>query len=74
MIMVACWGIALPFGYILGLTDWLVEPMGPHGLWVGLVTALTLAATFLALRLNAISKRYINDRPDMAGQTVAMAH
>ncbi|MCW7555745.1 MATE family efflux transporter [Endozoicomonas gorgoniicola] len=60
MIMVACWGIALPFGYILGLTDWLVDPMGPHGLWIGLVAALTLAATFLALRLNAISKRYCN--------------
>ena len=63
MILIACWGIALPFGYTLGLTDFLVEPMGPHGLWIGLVTALILAATFLTLRLNTVSKRYIKERP-----------
>ena len=74
MIMIACWGIALPFGYTLGLTDLLVEPMGPHGLWVGLVTALMLAATFLAFRLNLISKRFVKERPDLAGQAMVMAH
>ena len=44
-------------GYILGLTDWIVEPMGPHGLWIGLVTALTMAAFLLTLRLRAIIRR-----------------
>lgn len=58
MVLVACWVIALPFGYTLALTDYIVEPMGPHGLWIGLVTALTLSAAMLTLRLNIISKRY----------------
>ncbi|KEI73268.1 MATE family efflux transporter [Endozoicomonas elysicola] len=57
MILFACWGVALPLGYILGLTDWIVEPMGPHGLWIGLVTALTMGAFLLTLRLRAIIRR-----------------
>ncbi len=57
MILVACWGIALPLGYILGLTDWLVEPMGPHGLWIGLVSALTIGAILLSIRLKTIIRR-----------------
>ncbi len=57
MILFACWGVALPLGYILGLTDWIVEPMGPHGLWIGLVTALTIGAFLLTLRLRAIIRR-----------------
>lgn len=57
MILFSCWGVALPMGYILGLTDWIVEPMGPHGLWIGLVTALTMAAFLLTLRLRTIIRR-----------------
>ena len=57
MILIACWGIALPLGYILGLTDWLVEPMGPHGLWIGLVSALTIGAILLSIRLKTIIRR-----------------
>lgn len=72
MILIACWGIALPFGYVLGLTDWIVEPMGPHGLWIGLVTALTLAAAFLTLRLNIISKRFILEKPAIS--SAGMSH
>ena len=59
MIMIACWGIALPLGYTLGLTDLIVEPMGPHGLWIGLVLALTISAVFLLLRFKALSRRRI---------------
>ncbi len=57
MVLVACWGIALPLGYVLGLTDWLVAPMGPHGLWIGLVSALTIGAILLSLRLRTIIGR-----------------
>ena len=64
IIMIACWGIALPFGYTLGLTDLIVEPMGPHGLWVGLVAALTLSAIFLLVRFLLLSRREIaNEMP-----------
>ncbi|WP_422447669.1 MULTISPECIES: MATE family efflux transporter [unclassified Endozoicomonas] len=58
MILFACWGVALPVGYILGLTDWIVAPMGPHGLWIGLVSALTMSAILLTLRLRAIIGRH----------------
>lgn len=33
----AYWGVGLPVGYALGLTDWLGEPSGPSGLWQGLI-------------------------------------
>ncbi|WP_257263847.1 MATE family efflux transporter [Endozoicomonas sp. ONNA2] len=58
MVLFACWVVALPLGYTLALTDWIVEPMGPHGLWIGLVTALTMGAVLLALRLRAIICRH----------------
>ena len=71
MILIACWGIALPLGYTLGLTDWLVEPMGPHGLWIGLVFALTISAAFLTFRLKAISQRLIDRADSEVEMTVA---
>lgn len=68
MILFACWGVALPLGYILGLTDWIVEPMGPQGLWIGLVTALMMAAVLLTLRLRAVigrNRRLVADSVSM---------
>ncbi|MDH4568598.1 MATE family efflux transporter [Pseudomonas sp. BN414] len=47
----AYWGIGLPVGYALGLSNWLGEPSGPKGLWQGLVVGLTCAALLLSLRL-----------------------
>ena len=35
MTLFAYWGIGLPVGYSLGLTDWFQEPTGPRGLWQG---------------------------------------
>ncbi len=73
LILVACWFVALPLGYMLGLTHIITEPMGPHGLWIGLVTALSLAALQLAIRFRIISRREIdkvkpaNFRKQMAG-------
>jgi multidrug resistance protein, MATE family len=55
----AYWGIGLPVGYSLGLTDWLGEPSGPHGLWQGLVVGLTCAAIMLAIRLSSSARRHI---------------
>ncbi|HUE92389.1 MATE family efflux transporter [Pseudomonas sp.] len=55
----AYWGIGLPVGYALGLTDWLGEPSGPSGLWQGLVVGLTCAGVMLAVRLAGSARKRI---------------
>lgn len=55
----AYWGIGLPVGYALGLSDLFGEPSGPKGLWQGLVVGLTCAAVLLGIRLQRSSRRYI---------------
>lgn len=55
----AYWGIGLPVGYVLGLTDWFGEPSGPHGLWQGLIVGLTCAAAMLLVRLNSSARKRI---------------
>ena len=49
--VVAYWCVGLPVGYVLGLTDWLVAPMGATGFWIGLVAGLTVAAILLNIRV-----------------------
>ena len=53
--LIAYWGIGLPAGYALGLTDLLVPMLGARGLWIGLVLGLTVAAVLLNWRLHRIS-------------------
>src|SRR5690606_10895175 len=55
----AYWGIGLPVGYGLGLTDWFGEPSGPSGLWQGLIVGLTCAAILLGIRLARSARRRI---------------
>lgn len=55
----AYWGIGLPVGYALGLTDWLGQANGPSGLWQGLIVGLTCAALMLGLRLMRTAKKRI---------------
>ncbi|MGO2161952.1 MAG: MATE family efflux transporter [Vibrio toranzoniae] len=57
MTFVAYWLIGLPLGYILGMTDWVVEPMGAHGFWVGFIVGLTSAAMMLGIRLHWMHKQ-----------------
>lgn len=57
--LLAYWGIGLPVGYSLGLTDWLGKPSGPQGLWQGLVVGLTCAALLLGIRLARSARRHI---------------
>ncbi|WP_036827063.1 MATE family efflux transporter, partial [Photobacterium sanctipauli] len=54
---IAYWILGLPIGYILGITDWLGEPMGPHGFWIGNIIGLTAAAIMLATRLRWIHRQ-----------------
>ncbi len=56
----AYWGIGLPIGYSLGLTDWLGVPSGPRGLWQGMVIGLSCAALLLGTRLTRSARRQID--------------
>ena len=54
---IAYWILGLPSGYILGLTDWIVEPMGPAGFWCGFIIGLTSAAIMVGFRINYIQSQ-----------------
>ncbi|MEF1290360.1 MATE family efflux transporter [Vibrio sp. M260118] len=54
---VAYWIFGLPLGYILAMTDWIVEPMGAHGFWVGFIIGLSTAALLLGVRLHWMHKQ-----------------
>lgn len=55
LIAIAYWVIGLPLGYVLGFTF----NMGASGIWLGLITGLTLASVFLLSRFLKMSKRNI---------------
>jgi len=57
--LLAYWGIGLPIGYGLGLSELLGPPSGPAGLWQGLVIGLTCAAVLLGVRLQRIARRAV---------------
>lgn len=57
--LLAYWGIGLPIGYSLGLSELLGPPSGPAGLWQGLVIGLTCAAGLLGVRLQRIARRSV---------------
>jgi len=56
---IAYWILGLPIGYILAMTDWIVQPMGAHGFWIGFIIGLSSAALMLGLRL-----RWMHRQPD----------
>ncbi|REL35455.1 MATE family efflux transporter [Thalassotalea euphylliae] len=51
------WIVGLSIGLILGLTDWIIEPIGPSGFWIGFISGLTTAAVLLAIRLKVVQAR-----------------
>lgn len=53
LIAIAYWVIGIPLGYLLAFTF----NMGASGMWLGLITGLTLASLFLLLRFLKMSKR-----------------
>ena len=55
----AYWGIGLPVGYLLGLSDIWGQASGPAGLWQGLIAGLTGAALMLLLRLRKSARHSI---------------
>ncbi|RBW64429.1 MATE family efflux transporter [Vibrionales bacterium C3R12] len=54
--IVSYWGLALPLGVILGLTDYIIPAMGEAGFWVGILTGLTIAAILMLFRLQHVIK------------------
>ncbi|PFG56095.1 MATE family multidrug resistance protein [Vibrio sp. ES.051] len=48
---IAYWVFGLPMGYILGRTDWIVDPMGAQGFWLGIIIGLSSAAIMLGIRM-----------------------
>ncbi|MBY5920485.1 MATE family efflux transporter [Ferrimonas balearica] len=57
--LVAFWGVGMTVGYVFGLTNWVVEPLGAHGFWIGFLSGLSFAALLLQLRLKQVQKRYV---------------
>lgn len=56
--ILAYWGLALPLGMLLGITDKIVPAMGEEGFWIGIVTGLTAAAIAMLIRLVLVIKKY----------------
>ncbi|MFA0310128.1 MATE family efflux transporter [Vibrio splendidus] len=51
------WGLALPLGMVLGLTDHIVPAMGEEGFWIGILTGLSVSATLMLIRLRYVIKK-----------------
>lgn len=62
----AYWGLALPLGMTLGLTDYVVPAMGEKGFWIGIVTGLSIAAFAMLIRLYIVVSRYRKSVQDIA--------
>ncbi len=56
--LVSYWGVGLPVGYALGLTELAGPAQGPAGLWQGLIAGLTCAAILLGWRLRYQARKH----------------
>lgn len=56
--LIAYWGLGFPIGYVLAMTDWVTEPLGALGFWMGFIVGLSSAALMLGLRLKTLFQRY----------------
>jgi len=54
--ILAYWFIALPLGYLLGLTDVLGQASGAEGFWISLVVGLAISGLLMTARLIRVSK------------------
>ena len=63
---ISYWVIGLPIGYVLAFP----LGMGPHGVWVGLITGLAMAAVLLWYRYLRILSRGIDRVDPTIPQTV----
>jgi len=56
----AYWVLGLPSGYVLALTDLVVDRMGPAGFWMGFIIGLTSAAILMMLRMRFLQRQPSN--------------
>ena len=55
------WGVGMPVGIILSITDLVVDSMGAVGMWTGMSLGLLCAATLIVRRVRLISTKYIDE-------------
>ena len=58
---ISYWGVGLPVGIILSITDLVTEQMGAVGMWTGMALGLLVAAVLMVRRVRLISTKFINE-------------
>ena len=58
---ISYWGVGLPVGIILSITDLVTEQMGAVGMWTGMALGLLVAAVLMVRRVRLISSKFINE-------------
>jgi MATE family multidrug resistance protein len=58
---ISYWGVGLPVGIILSITDLVTEQMGAVGMWTGMALGLLVAAVLMVRRVRMISTKFINE-------------
>ncbi|WP_168893784.1 MATE family efflux transporter [Enterobacteriaceae endosymbiont of Donacia cincticornis] len=53
---ISCWVIGLPIGYILSMTNLIINAIGPIGFWIGFIMGLIIAVLLIILRIIKIQK------------------
>ncbi|WWP02116.1 MAG: MATE family efflux transporter [Candidatus Dasytiphilus stammeri] len=53
---IAYWLLGLPCGYVLALKNWIVNPLGPVGFWIGFIIGLTASAIMMLYRIHYLQK------------------
>ena len=56
---VSLWGVGLCGGYVLGLTDWVVAPMGAQGYWTAAIASLVMAGSLVTAYFLYVSRAEI---------------
>ena len=59
MIILTYWFVALPAGYHLTYFGIFGDSLGPSGIWIGMITGLTIFAGLIIPRLNYVSNKFI---------------
>ena len=58
---ISYWGVGLPLGIILSVTDIITDQMGAVGMWTGMASGLFIAALLMVRRVRKISQKFIDE-------------
>ena len=58
---ISYWGVGLPLGIVLSVTDFITAPMGAVGMWTGMASGLLVAALLMVRRVRKISQKFIDE-------------